>query len=90
MWNGIQNFLNASASINDLNESMISTESDLNPQDLDRFTTTVTQEQIPINTPNPTYIKSETPETKTLSHLSLRQRRKVYQDERSEKDQTSP
>jgi hypothetical protein len=33
---------------------------------------------------------SETPEPITLSHLSLRQRRNVYQNRCSEKDQLSP
>jgi hypothetical protein len=46
----------ASASINDLNESMISTESEVNPQDLDRSTKRVTQDTPQNNGTNPTYI----------------------------------
>jgi hypothetical protein len=47
---------NASAGLNDLNESMISTVSSVNPQDLDNSTMLVTQENILTINTNPTYI----------------------------------
>jgi hypothetical protein len=46
----------ATAGLNDLNESMISTVSSVNPQDTDQSRMVVTQENIPINVANPTYI----------------------------------